>query len=364
MAGTPQADDHSATPAQSGGNRFAWVDTAKGICIILVVMMHAVAGYQIAVDATGWMQPVLDFTKPFRMPDFFVLSALFVYARIDAPWKVYVDRKVLHFAYFYILWMVIQIGVKQAMDGAAPADILGQMALALVQPFGTLWFIYLLAIFLIATRLLRPLPVLPVWIAAAALQIAPVSTGVYVIDYFASYFVFFYTGHILSAHLFSMADAARRNLLSSWGLIAVWAALNGAAVWSGVAGLPGVALMLGLAGAAAIVAFAAVIAGTWAGRALAIPGAHSIAIYLAFFLPMAASRIILAKTGLIPDVGLASFIVMACAVLTPLILYYVVRHTPLKFLFERPNWARIIPPGSSKKSATAPLVGALATGGR
>jgi uncharacterized membrane protein YcfT len=312
-----------------------------------VVMMHSVAGYQDAMGAAGWMQPVLDFTIPFRMPDFFVLSALFVYARIDAPWKVYLDRKVLHFAYFYILWMVIQIGVKQAIDGATASEIVSQMALALVQPFGTLWFIYLLAIFLIATRLLQGLPVLAVWLMAAALQIAPVGAGIYVVDYFASYFVYFYTGHILSAHLFRMADAARQRVGLSWGLIGLWAVLNGAAVWSGLATLPGIALGLGLAGAAAIVAFAALIAGSLIGRALAIPGAHSISIYLAFFLPMAATRIVLVKTGLVPDVGLASFMVMAAAVLAPLMLYFMVRNTPLVFLFERPHWARIIPPGSS-----------------
>jgi uncharacterized membrane protein YcfT len=231
----------------------------------------------------------------------------------------------------------------------------GQMAWALIQPFGTLWFIYLLAIFLIVTRLVKDLPPIAVWLVAAALQIALIDTGIGIIDHFAAMYVYFYTGHILSGHLFRLADAAVQNRLFSWTAIGAWALLNGAPVWLGWAMLPVISLALGLAGAWAIVAFSALIATTMLGRMFALPGAHSIAVYLAFFLPMAATRIILTKTGLIPDVGLASFIVMTVAVIAPLVLFFAVRNTPLKVLFERPAWARIIPPGSSGRKPGAPL---------
>ena len=335
--------------------RVAWLDTAKGICIILVVMMHAVGGYQIAVDAEGWMQPVLDFAQPFRMPDFFLLSALLLYARIAAPWKLYLDRKVLHFAYFYVLWMVIQIAIKKGVEGMAPIDILGQMALSLVQPFGTLWFIYLLVVFFLATRLVRGFPVMAVWLTAAGLHLMPIDSGIILIDNFASYFVFFYTGHVFSMYFFRLSDAVSRYPLLGWLGVALWAVFNGASVWLGWAQLPGMSLVLGLAGCIAIVTVAALIATGAVGRGLAVAGAHSIAIYLAFFVPMVASRMILAGTGLIADVGLASFIVTAVAVLVPLALYVMVRNTPLRFLFERPDWARIVPAGSPRPRSGADM---------
>jgi hypothetical protein len=56
---------------------------------------------------------------------------------------------------------------------------------------------------------------------------------------------------------------------------------------------------------------------------------------------MAVSRTILLKTGL--DLGLVSLIVTASGVIAPLVLYWIVRGTPLKFLFERPAWARLQP---------------------
>ncbi len=66
------------------------------------------------------MHPVVAFALPFRMPDFFMISGLFLANVIDRDWRTYLDRKVVHFAYFYLLWMTIQFAVKapaMAADG-------------------------------------------------------------------------------------------------------------------------------------------------------------------------------------------------------------------------------------------------------
>ena len=96
----------------SADNRVPWVDTAKGICILLVVMMHSTLGVEAVSGQQGWLGDVVAFARPFRMPDFFLVSALFLSARIDADWRLYLDRKVLHFVYFYLLWVAIQMGFK------------------------------------------------------------------------------------------------------------------------------------------------------------------------------------------------------------------------------------------------------------
>ena len=69
----------------TGGQRIDWVDYAKGICIILVVMMHSTIGLEHATGQQGWMHNVVEFAKPFRMPDFFLLAGLFLASRINAP---------------------------------------------------------------------------------------------------------------------------------------------------------------------------------------------------------------------------------------------------------------------------------------
>src|SRR3569832_749877 len=92
--------------------RVDWVDYAKGICIIMVVMMNSVLGVELAAGQTGFMHVAVAFAKPFRMPDFFLISGLFLSVVIDRDWRTYLDRKVVHFAYFYLLWMTIQFVFK------------------------------------------------------------------------------------------------------------------------------------------------------------------------------------------------------------------------------------------------------------
>ena len=78
--------------------RIDWVDYAKGFCIIMVVMMHSTLGVGEAVGREGFMHVLVAFAKPFRMPDFFLISGLFLSRVIDRDWRTYLDRKVVHFA--------------------------------------------------------------------------------------------------------------------------------------------------------------------------------------------------------------------------------------------------------------------------
>src|SRR5438067_10454851 len=161
-------------PATSAGRRVDWVDYAKGICIVMVVMMHSVLGVEAAADQTGFMHALVAFAKPFRMPDFFLISGLFLSVVIDRDWRTYLDRKVLHFAYFYVLWMTIQFGFK-APGFAAESGWrhFGLLYLeSLIEPFGTLWFIYLLPVFFVVAKATRRMPPLAIWGVAALLEMA------------------------------------------------------------------------------------------------------------------------------------------------------------------------------------------------
>jgi uncharacterized membrane protein YcfT len=94
--------------------------------------------------------------------------------------------------------------------------------------------------------------------------------------------------------------------------------------------------MLGLAGACAIITIGTLLARmNWLG-ALRFCGEHSIVIYLAFFLPMAATRTLLLKTGLIPDIGTISVVVTVAGVLGALAIWRVALAVGANFLFERP----------------------------
>ena len=109
-----------------------------------------------------------------------------------------------------------------------------------------------------------------------------------------------------------------------------------------LAELPFVSLALGFAGALAIVSIASLLTRAGLAAPLRYCGEHSIAIYLAFFLPMAVGRAVLIKLGLVSDVGFAAAAVTATAVIAPLVLERLVRGTVLDFLFVRPRAFRLV----------------------
>jgi uncharacterized membrane protein YcfT len=105
-----------------------------------------------------------------------------------------------------------------------------------------------------------------------------------------------------------------------------------------------ISLFLGFIGAAAVVIVSVLLAQYRLLDAIRYCGRNSIVIYLGFFLPMAAARILLVKSGWIVDAGTVAAIVTLVAVIVPLILYWITRGTPLNFLFERPDRFRLIKP--------------------
>ena len=318
--------------------RVDWVDYAKGFCIIFVVMMHSTLGVEAALGETGWMHPLVAFALPFRMPDFFMISGLFLANVIDRDWRTYLDRKVVHFVYFYLLWMTIQFAVK-APDMVAAGGI-GEVArlyfLSLIDPFGTLWFIYLLPLFFVLIKLTRRVPWPLIWLAGAALEMAHVKIGWTVPDEFAARFVYCYTGYIAARYLFALTRRAQQHPALGLGGLIVWGLVNGMLVHLGYEQMPLISLALGLAGACAVVTASALMTLHDAFKPLRYCGRNSIVIYLAFFLPMAATRMLLLKSRMLTDIGSMSVIITAAGVVGALALFWAVRGTWAKFLFERP----------------------------
>src|SRR6201747_2344203 len=325
--------------------RIDWVDYAKGICIVMVVMMHSVLGVEAAAAQTGFMHVLVAFAKPFRMPDFFLISGLFLSVVIDRDWRPYLDRKVVHFAYFYVLWVTIQFGFKAPAFAAESGwPHVGMLYLeSFIEPFGTLWFIYLLPVFFVVTKLVRRAPPPAIWAAAAALEMMHVATGWTVIDEFCARFVYFYSGYLFASYVFALSDRARARPNFALAGLALWTFVNGGLVYFGFCGWPVVSLVLGLAGAGAIVVPATLLARMRWLDALRYCGEHSIVIYLAFFLPMAASRTALLHSGVIHDVGVISLIVTVMGVAGSLAIWWAARGTRANVLFERPAAFRIAP---------------------
>lgn len=328
----------------SAYSRIDWVDYAKGICIILVVMMHSTLGVEKAIGQTGHLSSFIEWARPFRMPDFFLISGLFLSRRIDGNWRDYLDKKVLHFAYFYVLWMSIQFALKG--PGIYQAEglgaLLGSYAMGFIEPFGTLWFIYLLAIFFVVTKAVKNLPPLLIFAAAALLEMAPVATGSLIIDEFAARYVYFFTGYWLAGIIIASADRMwSRSGVALMAMIYIWATGHSMAMVMGMSNLPGISLVLGFAGAGAVIGLAILLARSEGVAWLRYLGANSIVIYLSFFMFMAATRTLGLKLWPTINPDVLSTMTTFAGVAGPMLMYWMLGESRLKFLFKRPQWVSL-----------------------
>ena len=328
-------------------SRIDWVDYAKGICIILVVMMHAVNRVEGQIGAEGFLGPIVHFSQPFRMPDFFLISGLFLSLSLNGPLTKYADRKFVHFVYFYVLWHTIQLSMFELpLLMSAPESFLSLWLFGFVEPSGVLWFVHMLLIFYAVTRLIRRVPVMIVLAAAVGLQSAYqlgwIDTGWSVVDRFSNRYVYFFAGYALAPAVFAFASRAAASVpLALAGLLA-WAVINQLAVERGLHIGFGTSLLLGAMGAAAVCTIAALLVRFEWAKILRYCGRNSIVIYLAFPIPLAVMLKLIALGKVPPDLaGAASLLTLAASIIGPLAVHRILKPTPLVALFERPAWAKL-----------------------
>jgi uncharacterized membrane protein YcfT len=317
--------------------RVNWVDAVKGLTIILVVMKHATYGDYVALHSMPFFFNYLcEFTIPFRMPLFFLVAGLFAEKALRSERRDFIDSKILHFAYFYLLWSLIQIGIKFALPGEGAWTITWKdFALIPLEPFGLLWFIYALAIFFVTMRLARDLPKIAVIAFALALYLAKINTGWTLPDEFARRFIFFASGVYASPFIFRMASWAIADMGRGLAIGILLFAGVGLIVFNGLGDIRGLELLTGFMGAAGTIMLVAILAARGWARPLTYVGARSLYVFLAFFLPMAATRIALVRLGF-ENGDVVTLIVLAMAIAMPLLAFRILEHSPLSFFFVRP----------------------------
>ena len=128
------------------------------------------------------------------------------------------------------------------------------------------------------------------------------------IDEFCARFVYFYSGYLFASYVFALSDRSREKPSLALIGLALWALVNGGLVMSGFWRMAADLARARLRRRAAVVMGMLLARMQWLNF-LRYCGEHSIVIYLAFFLPMAVTRTLLLKTGVITDIGTISLIV-------------------------------------------------------
>jgi D-alanine-D-alanine ligase len=270
--------------------RVVWADTAKGACILLVVLWHVVMKHYLQIDwklsvplpgAWGMLGELL---LPLRMPLFFAISGMFAVNAVGRPWRVLGRSKVAKFFYLYALWLLIHtmlLALVDDFDTARAGSALELLEQLTITP-SNLWYLYALGLYFAVAKAVRGLPtgrVLAVAfllsaIASAELVPTPGDRGEVMQN-----LLFFLAGVRLRPVLERLATSRDRQQLALTGGILVVAVaameLTGSREWFGVRpAVSAVSVVFGVTAAAYLAGWSVV------SRPLAVLGSRTLPVYV------------------------------------------------------------------------------------
>lgn len=158
--------------------KLKWIDAAKGIAIILVVIMHFGSRQVIPELASEeeWRTShhiaiFLDLFEPLRMPLFFVISGALASSMITRPWKTLLVKRAWGMYYVYLIWVTIHTFIYFAAPARWVEPTVGRWFAEATYSLTNLWYLYALAVLYPLAKLLRK-ALLPAAVAALLIPLA------------------------------------------------------------------------------------------------------------------------------------------------------------------------------------------------
>lgn len=345
-----------AVAEQQAKVRVEWIDAARGLCVVAVVLFHVGLWHflrfehEASVAFTFW-DMVATGLGSVRMPLLLAVSGILAASKVrngfgnGRAWKYSLNNY-----YLYAVWLLLYALLSIVLAGSPrPQRVVsaGDFFLQLIAPDTPLWFIYALAVYVPLLALCRKLPSSVVLAALAALSII---TAV-LVDSTAGQWgkvpelaVFFAAG-VYGKNIFLHIAGARRLRCLAVSLPAFVALMALPEIHPGLD--QAVFIVQGLAAVIALVAVISAVtryrpiavAGSWIGRrTLGIYLLHTPImdfLVLAFHGPLSPVGPAISKSlpiALIYPLALTAAVIAACVGVESLF-----RRCGLTFLFQRPG---------------------------
>lgn len=276
-------------------NRINWIDSAKGIAIILVVYGHIILGLH---NAGMWntfnYHLQYSFIYTFHMPLFFMLSGLFLSKWVSRDANQAITQKARRLLIPYVVWSIIQgvVMIFLSTDTNSNNDWTLLMRIP-TTPFSQFWYLYdLFFMFIFYYLLFRFLRLKLKWILLGALFIAPFASYINFWQFYRLfyYFFFFLLGSIIWEYRNKLNQIpVIKSGICFIGVNIVYFLLPLSQFLHNIFGI--VVALVGIAFVIAIVMHVKI-------KFIEIIGQLSMPIYLMHILAMAGARIFLLKLGI------------------------------------------------------------------
>jgi uncharacterized membrane protein YcfT len=324
----------------SAKKRLDWIDYAKGFTVIWVILYQCTTRIGYDLPPEGWVYWLAELGRPLRMPALFFVSGLLLTSSLQKNWHDFINSKVLHLIFFFVLWSFLQILMR---DWRLPFDELSLKLFNAItsNPQNSLWFIAVLPLFFVITRLCRDVPP-PLMLGIAALleilHIGPYSIWT---DNTSSYYIYFLFGIYGAGIVHRITNYFEDNLKAAFLALAGFILLDCVMVFMNWWNKPFLSLLFTSFALIAVIALGILANKTGKLAFFAFAGKNSLVIYLGYVPFVVLTLGLLKKTPLATDFSSLSLLAWGAGVFGALGLWFIVRKTPLSFLFERPKWLKI-----------------------
>lgn len=166
-------------PPAAATTRFEWADSARGLSVTLIVVLHLWS-----IHLTYWIADaavmrvlvdVIEWTMPLRIPLFFFVSGFLASRSLTKPWRSAWRGRVFSILYLYVGWVAFTAAFfwieNRAYDQPTENPLI-TIAQNLVSPQTHLWYLWALILMFMVVWATRRVPGWIMVAAAAAVSVA------------------------------------------------------------------------------------------------------------------------------------------------------------------------------------------------